>query len=149
MGDKYSNECQAAQLKNGSILINARSFATFSKQKRIQTLSENNGLTFGPTRWVEDLPQPFDGCEGSMLRIPQTDKLYFSGPDSYFKRDHLTIWESVDEGVSWKREILVDPGASGYSSLQSKGYDHLELLYEQSDEDDLIMAPDRFVYREL
>jgi sialidase-1 len=145
-GDKCSNECQAVQLNNGSVLINARSFATLTKQKRIQTLSNDGGLTFGPTRWVDDLPQPFDGCEGSMIRLPQNGSLYFSGPDSYLKRDHLTVWKSENEGLSWETYVLVDPGASGYSSLQTHE-NVLELLYEQSDEDDLIMAPDRFVYR--
>ena len=145
-GDKLSNECQAVQLNNGSVLINARSFATLTTEKRIQTVSNDGGLTFGPTYFVDNLPQPFDGCQGSIIRVSNTDSLYFTGPNSYVKRDHLTLWKSADDGQSWVNKQLIDSGASGYSSLQTHG-SNLFLLYEQSDEDKLIMAPDRFIFR--
>ena len=44
---------------------------------------------------------------------------------------------------------MIDPGASGYSSLQVGNNNSLLLIYEQSDEDELIMAPDRFIFRVL
>ena len=79
--------------------------------------------------------------------------LYFTGPDSLYKRDHLTLWQSVDIGKSWTKVLLIDEGASGYSSLQVgyvDGTSHgLLLLYEQSDRDELIMAPARFISRAL
>lgn len=149
-GDKYSNECQAVQLKNGSVLINARSLATFTTPRRIQTISNDGGVTFGPTRFVPELPQPFNGCQGSTIRA-LNGSLFFTGPDSTVKRDHLTLWRSDDEGGSWQKHLLIDAGASGYSSLQvdpaSPGA--LFLLYEQSDQDNLIMAPDRFIFRRV
>jgi hypothetical protein len=74
--------------------------------------------------------------------------LYFTGPDSILKRDHLTLYVSHDQGTTWLKVMLVDVGASGYSSLQLT-HGRLGLLYEQSDVDALIMAPDRFVYRTL
>ena len=151
LGDKLSNECQAVQLKNGSVLINARSFATLTTQKRIQTISDDGGITFGSTYFV-DIPQPFDGCQGSIIEA-HNSALYFTGPDSLYKRDHLTLWQSLDSGNSWRKVLLIDEGASGYSSLQG-GYGGgtsygLQLLYEQSDMDELIMAPDRFIFRAL
>ena len=153
LGDKLSNECQAVQLKNGSVMINARSFATFTTQKRIQTISNDGGITFGPTYFV-DIPQPFDGCQGSIIQTHgDNSMLYFTGPDSLYKRDHLTLWQSVDSGKSWTKVLLIDEGASGYSSLQVgyvDGTSHgLLLLYEQSDRDELIMAPARFIFRAL
>ena len=148
-GDKLSNECQAVQLKNGSVLINARSFATLTTEKRIQTLSNDGGITFGPTYFI-DIPQPFDGCQGSIVKVSTSnDTLYFTGPDSYVKRDHLSLWRSDDDGQTWIKEKLIDPGASGYSSLQVGNNNSLLLIYEQSDEDELIMAPDRFIFRVL
>jgi hypothetical protein len=43
-GDKHSNECQAVQLRNGSVLINARSLANpLEHQRRIQTISHDHG----------------------------------------------------------------------------------------------------------
>ena len=56
-------------------------------------------------------------------------------------------------GKSWTKVLLIDEGASGYSSLQVgyvDGTSHgLLLLYEQSDRDELIMAPARFIFRAL
>lgn len=149
-GDAMVNECQAVELKNGSVLINARSFATLTTEQRIQTLSNDGGLSFGPTSFVPSLPQPFDGCEGSTVQT-STGILFFTGPDSHVKRDHMTLWRSEDEGTSWKKQLLLDPGASGYSALVvvDPESDSLGLLYEQSDQDELIMAPDRFVYRAI
>ena len=94
-------------MKNGSVLINARSFATLTTEKRIQTLSNDGGITFGPTYFI-DIPQPFDGCQGSIVKVSTSnDTLYFTGPDSYVKRDHLSLWRSDDDGQTWIKEKLI------------------------------------------
>jgi len=150
-GNRLVNENQAVQLQNGSVLINGRSFATLTKPRRLQTLSNDGGETFGAVMYVEELRQPFNGCQGSIVGPSIGDgALYFSGPDSILKRDHLTLFTSHNSGQSWLKLLLVDEGASGYSSLQlSSTSTHLFLLYEQSDQDNLIMAPDRFVFKTI
>jgi sialidase-1 len=167
-GNHFVNENQAVELLNGSILINGRSFATFTKPRRLQTMSHDGGETFGNVTFVHHLKQPFNGCQGSivgpLVEINDTvGSLYFTGPDSILKRDHLTLFVSKDSGQTWNKLLLVDSGASGYSSLQiisrnsstiGNRFDHINhstlgLLYEQSDVDALIMAPDRFVYRTI
>lgn len=76
----------------------------------------------------------------------------------------MTIWESRNYGASYHRRLLVDPGDSGYSSLQAYD-DKLGLLYEQSDPDPqedpkvmlrrlligscVVQTPTRIVFREL
>ena len=151
-GHHFVNENQAVELLNGSILINGRSFATLTKPRRLQTLSNDGGETFGNVTFVEELKQPFNGCQGSMVGgvggHATSKDLYFTGPDSILKRDHLTLYVSHDQGATWLKVMLVDVGASGYSSLQLT-HGRLGLLYEQSDVDALIMAPDRFMYRTL
>jgi len=152
-----SNENEAVELHNGSVLINARSHADVGMtQKRIQTRSDDGGLTFGPTSFVKELPQPIDGCEGSIisthLGVPPV--LLFSGPDSKLLRTGMTLWRSEDEGYSWGAKQLLDPGLSGYSSLQADCHGHTceaLLLYEQSDDwsKNLVMNPDRFVFRRI
>jgi len=136
-GTKLVNENQAVQLTNGSILINGRSFATLTTPKRLQTISNDNGETFGVVTYVNELKQPFNGCQGSIVGpTKEKEALYFTGPDSVFKRDHLTLFTSIDSGNSWQNILLVDKGASGYSSLQlTLNGTVLGLLYEQSDED--------------
>jgi hypothetical protein len=69
----------------------------------------------------------------------------------------MRIWRSVNEGASWEvHGGLIDVGSSGYSSLQQVGgatEARVALLYEQSDAndlaDDIVMTPDRFVFRLL
>jgi sialidase-1 len=150
------------ELRNGSLLANARSLANpGGRAQRIQALSADGGASFGATRFVPELPQPVDGCEGSMVAAPG-GRLFFSGPDSKLLRDRFAVWESDDEGATWGTiQGTVDPGAAGYSSLQhlgavpvrgrgaeeAGGRTVLALLYEQSDADQIVMNPDRFVFR--
>ena len=44
--------------------------------------------------------------------------LLLSGPDSKLLRTGMVIWWSADGGESWRKALDVDPGTSGYSSLQ-------------------------------
>ena len=63
-----ANENQLVELRNGSLLLNSRSLATGSPQQRLQALSHDGGMTFTPSRFVPELPEPFNGCQGSMVR---------------------------------------------------------------------------------
>lgn len=114
-GDPYfPNEAQAVELKNGSILINARTISTH----RLQMRSDDGGITFSPPWIVADLIEPIEGCEGSFIRDAETDILYYSG--SYTNgviRKNMTILTSKDEGMSWTALVVVDKGATSYSAL--------------------------------
>ena len=154
-GDKYTNEDQAVELRNGSVLINARSLANpgglgpggtqqvpssysaslraktlfcselcirrtrpraafalalragprkrdvarrLSTSKaclhkiltalliqRIQARSDDGGETFAATMYALELPQPVNGCEGSIVKHPN-GTLFVSGPNSRLLR---------------------------------------------------------------
>jgi len=154
-GDLYVNEVQAVELMNSSVLANARSLADPGyEQRRLQAVSDDGGAHFGPARFVTDLPQPIDGCEGSIISAGagHPPRLFFSGPNSRLLRTAMTLWTSDDEGASWQVLQEIDPGTSGYSSLQVEEGPHgveALLLYEQSDSMQLVMDPDRFVFRRL
>ena len=130
---------------------------------------------------MEELPEPFNGCQGSIASdgngtlflshpnpaknngiVPGVVRL-FGGNVNLTGRDHMTVWESRDDGVSYQVNQLVDAGPSGYSSLQEDPQG-VWILYEQSDPpaetlsslsaEALIGAlsvlnPDRFVLRLL
>jgi sialidase-1 len=161
--DKHWNECQVAQLSDGHLLVNARSLANpLEHQQRIQAISTDGGETFGPTRYIPELPQPINGCEGSMVVAAEHNNnssssstkqlLLLSGPDSKLLRTGMVIWWSADGGESWRKALDVDPGTSGYSSLQfmpaaETGTEAVGLLYEQSDGVEVVMTPDRFIFR--
>jgi hypothetical protein len=61
-----ANEDQLVELRNGSVLLNSRSLSTGSPQQRVQCRSDDGGETFTPTRIVPELPEPFNGCQGSV-----------------------------------------------------------------------------------
>lgn len=135
-----ANEDQLVQLSNGSVLVNSRSLSTGSPQRRVQALSRDGGLTFTPTRFVDELPEPFNGCQGSLVAsaAPADGALFFSHPNparnsgiapailrlvgaqvNLTGRDHMSLWKSTDDGASYQLLRLIDGGASGYSSLQA------------------------------
>jgi sialidase-1 len=93
-----SNECQAVERPDGSILINFRGLLT----RRIQAISFDGGLTFGPSRLVPELKEPIDGCEGSLIGYPSHNLTLYSGPNSQDYRVNMTLWASADGGDSWK-----------------------------------------------
>jgi sialidase-1 len=139
-----ANECQAVELKNGSVLINSRTLTN----KRIQTISNDGGITFEAPIVIEDLHQPLEGCEGSIVRDPVGEKLYFSDPYSTsVVRMNMTIFQSNDDGLHWSHFHTVDQGSVAYSSLQLNMHTReLELLYERSDTPALVFEPDEIVY---
>lgn len=144
-----SNECQAVELKDGSVLINARTVTN----RRIQVVSTDGGITFGPPTVVDTLYQPLEGCEGSIVRDPASNTLYFSDPFTHtLTRVNMTILQSTDDGATWSVHTSVDAGSVSYSALSivpaAMGASHsgLELLYERSDNITIVFDPDQIVY---
>lgn len=166
------NENQAVELKNKSVLFNARTLLNH----RVQLLSEDGGITFNEPYIVNDLVQPLEGCEGSLTRDPLTNTLYFSDPFTHHLiRTNLTIFSSQDDGLNWLEVRCVDRGSVAYSSLSvypsphvlldvnqnnsEKNVDRdpvdcitmgikrgLEVLYERSDKVSLVFEPQEIVY---
>ena len=109
------NECQAAPLSNGSLILNQR---TRGPQRQL-SYSYNNGAT-----WTEPRPVVLAGtgastCCGSTVSVGgDSNLLVFSGPNSD-SRKNMSIFTSTDSGASW--ECLYQLGnptlAGGYSSL--------------------------------
>eukprot|EP00966_Prymnesium_polylepis_P258549 5972083-Prymnesium_polylepis.1 len=83
---------------------------------------------------MRKLPEPFTGCEGSLLRHPN-GKLYYAHPDPplHLLRNVMNIKVSDDEGVTWQQHTTIwGPGhgcdppcvpAASYSSMASLGDD--------------------------
>ena len=149
----FANECQAVQLRNGSILINARTIST----SRVQILSNDGGITFENPLVVDTLQQTIEGCEGSIVRdvyntLGDISPLYFSNPNNdAILRRNMTIFQSMDEGNSWQYYISVDIGAVSYSALQvippytNNPNSQLVILYERSNTMSIVFEPDEIV----
>jgi sialidase-1 len=144
VGDPYfTNECQAVELGNKSVLINSRTLTP----QRVQILSNDAGDSFETPQIAVGLTETIEGCEGSIVRDASTNTIYFSNPnnDALIRRN-MTVFASIDEGSSWLPLVVVDPGATSYSALVITAPEELAILYERSDSFNLIFEPDQIVF---
>jgi sialidase-1 len=146
----YTNttESMVVQLDDGSLMLNMRD----NRNRKNKT--ETNGRAIAITNdfgenWEEHptshgtLIEPVcmaslhkhlykeDGIEKSIL--------LFSNPNSKFKRNHMTIKVSFDNGETWPEQnwLLLDEGLGrgGYSCITSIDEDTIGILYESSQAD--------------
>jgi sialidase-1 len=115
--DKNTNESTVAELADGSLMQNMRSY--HNRNLRVVATSTNGGLTWSPIRFDETLIEPV--CQASLLRCtwPHNDeksRLLFSNPAS-LKRENLTVRVSYDEGLTWPISKLIYDGPAAYSCL--------------------------------
>lgn len=120
------------------MLVNARGVV-----HRLQALSNDGGVTWGPTRVMRNMKNPFDGCEGSLMQDHRTGLLYFSNPwNASYLRFNLTVHYSSDYGESWNFLHLINAGRSGYSSMfVLQQNNSMGMLYERSTLPDRIFVP--------
>jgi sialidase-1 len=136
-GYRGGNECQAARLEDGSIMLNVR-----NNRERFRAVVVTSDL--GQTWWEHEtsrhtLIEP--NCNGSLLRVEYEQNgerrsvLLFSNPRSQHKRTHQTIQVSFDEGRTWptSHHRLLDEGlGAGYPSLTQIDQAHVGIVYEGS-----------------
>ena len=133
-----NTECQAAQLADGSIMLNCR---TESPTKfRTVAVTSDLGQTWMPHPTNrKSLIEP--NCNGSLCRFDYQDGaeaksvLLFANPHSQKGRTHHSIRVSFDEGKSWPTEhtLLLDEGrGAGYPSLSRIDERHVGIIYEGS-----------------
>eukprot|EP00928_Gymnodinium_smaydae_P039255 TRINITY_DN26849_c0_g1_i1.p1 TRINITY_DN26849_c0_g1~~TRINITY_DN26849_c0_g1_i1.p1 ORF type:complete len:607 (+),score=67.53 TRINITY_DN26849_c0_g1_i1:40-1860(+) len=146
------DENQYVELADGSVLANGRSLSTGSRQMRLQAISQDGGETFQPSKFVPEIPEPFNGCQGSTLGPGgPSNEVYVANPDpqaaesivadftrglgcnlNLTGRARVTVWRSTDGGRTYPRKQLVDAGLSAQTSLQFRS-GKLMLMYEQAD----------------
>jgi arylsulfatase A-like enzyme len=135
------NECQAAQLTNGSLVMNMRTL----KGWRQFSWSHDNG-----SRWTVPVRSPsfleiYGGgtTEGSTVTL-DSGSLAFSTPFGPAGRANLTVFVSEDGGLTYELTRTVDPGPAAYSSLASdKGKGWL-IAYESGSTDPINYDTIRF-----
>ncbi len=125
-----TNECQVAELSDGALLLNMRSYA--GRNRRAVALSRDGGLTWLDTRFDEALIEPV--CQASLVRFPKKTRgrywLLFSNPADV-KRDRMTIRLSQDDGATWTGSRSLFEGPAAYSSLAVLTYRDIGCLYER------------------
>lgn len=128
-----TNESAVAELKDGSLMLNMRSY--HGKNRRAVQTSKDGGLTWGPLKLDEKLIEPV--CQASLITTEflskkSTGKLLFSNPAST-KRNRMTVRLSEDDGKTWKYERVMHEGPAAYSSLAVLKDKSIGLLYERGD----------------
>jgi len=116
LGEK-TNECQAVELADGSVLMNMRSY--HGKHCRAVATSTDGGLTWSKVTLDKALPGPV--CQASALRYTKQpgfakNRILYSGPGGR-GRDHMTVRLSYDEGKTWPVAKVLYAGGAAYSCL--------------------------------
>jgi sialidase-1 len=137
-----TTEAQVALRSDGSLAINARNISPRNQQEvrhRVVGTSRDGGLTW--TDVTTDSTLTDSSCEGSLLAFSGLDpatgrrtdeplRWLFTNPPGPGRRG-LTLRLSYDEGKTWPKSQVIEPGASEYSNLTRLPDGAIGLLYER------------------
>jgi sialidase-1 len=134
-----NSECQAVELRDGSIMLNMRTERS-GVFARTVAVTKDLGQTWVPhSTNRKGLIEPH--CNASLYRFDyvidgkKTPLLLFANPHSTKGRHHHTLQVSLDEGKTWpaKYHLLLDEGSgAGYPSLSRVDDRHVGIVYEGS-----------------
>jgi len=129
------SEDTVAEVQPGVLVMNIRNDDTeHNGQGRLQTYSQDGGVTWDPAFTVKSLSEPKSGVEGSIVEHPN-GYLYFSHPAGHILKKEMVIMVSTDMGRHWQRHKLIWKGDAAYSTMQVLGYQPnspIGLLFERS-----------------
>ena len=151
-GNRWPNECQAVEFKDGVLSIISRALG----DHRLQFNSSDGGETFGSARIVKGPMEPIFGCEGSILLShsaeSQLDYLLLTTPDDPVLRTRLRMFMSDNGGKDWYSAATLWNGASGYSSMAhvpAESNSTVGILFEVAEHPQIVMEPDAIVFSTL
>jgi sialidase-1 len=123
-----TNECAVVELKDGSLLLNMRSY--HGRNRRALARSTDGGLTWTDAGFDDALIEPV--CQASLIRYDDRH-LLFSNPAS-IRRERMTVRASTDEGHTWPTSRVLHEGPAAYSSLAALRGGRVACLYERGDQ---------------
>lgn len=142
VGDAW-NECQAAELADGSLLLNLRNHGGKGRARGV-ALSKDGGATWSEARPDAALVEPV--CQASLLRLSwEPSRLLFSNPANEKSRTRMTMRLSLDEGKSWPASKELHAGPSAYSCLVALPDGAIGCLFECGEKSPY----ERIVFRKL
>jgi len=132
IGDKV-NECQVAELGDGRLMMNMRSYN--GKHCRAVSTSSDGGLTWTPAADEPALVEPV--CQAAFIGIADPQNagrgiLVFSNPAST-KREKMTVRLSMDEGKTWPVSRLLCGAPAAYSALAQLPDKRIACLFERGE----------------
>lgn len=120
------NECQAAELKNGRLLLTMRNY--LGRNCRAFAVSADGGETWSEPTWNESVYCPV--CQAAMIGFSeQPQVLLHSGPGGP-GRANMTLRVSYDEGKTWPYARVISRAPAAYSDLAVLEDGTICLLFE-------------------
>ena len=131
-----TTEAQAALQADGTLVINTRNISPrdASIRHRVIARSRDEGITW--TNVDRDPALTESSCQGSLfvysgLGDGARSRWLFTNPPGPGRRQ-LTLRLSYDEGRTWTKSRVIEPGAAEYSSLARLPNSEIGLLYERN-----------------
>ncbi|MCE1197528.1 MAG: SUMF1/EgtB/PvdO family nonheme iron enzyme [Marinilabiliales bacterium] len=135
--DQFSDESQAVELKDGSVMLNMR--GNMGMSCRGVAISRNGGESWQPVRWDHTLNEC--PCQASIVRYGTSggdgkQRILFANPDNsgekfgILDRTRMTVRMSYDEGKSWPVRKLIHAGPSSYSTMVRLSDGTIAMLFE-------------------
>lgn len=122
-----TDESHTVELRNGAVMQNMRDGGT-----RAVALSLDGGERFGRVRHDSALIDPSCNAGITRYRFGKKGLLIFTN-DSSHRRENLTVRVSYDEGHTWPRARVINPGPSGYSTVIRLNDGSIGVLYERGE----------------
>lgn len=141
-----SNEATAAAISGNRLMLNARNQKGDIKA-RIVSISKNGGASWDTTYIDHTLPDPV--CEGTILTIGKRkgkNILAFCNAADTKRRDNLTLRISYNDGITWKKSIVIDKDESqkdntAYSDIVQLSRSSVGVLYEKDNYAQIVFTP--------
>jgi len=135
IADVGTNECEAVELANGSLLLSMRNYTYRDLKQRAFAVSQDAGLAWSKPQPWPDVHCPF--CQSSLQRHTLTgkggkDRILYSGPGGP-GRKNLTIRLSYDEGKTWPVAKVLYAGSAAYADLVVLPDGGIGCLYERDE----------------
>ena len=127
---KYElTESQVIEQLDGSLMLYMRNH--YGKGCVAKTISRDGGVNWGEITFEETLINPV--CQFSVLpyRVDNQQGLFFLGPRSTHNRENGVLLFSLDNGLTWSGEQLIEQGSFIYSAMTVLEHGMIGLLYEQ------------------
>lgn len=134
-----ANEDEVVELTDGSVLLDGRPNSGYLRRRH---RSYDGGQTWGP-----DIPDTIalTPVDGSMIRYSARrtghaqDLILFSAPqgESGLNRNNITIWQSHNEGKSFRDPLQLNTGFAAYSVLQRLRDGSVGLVVETSRDENM------------
>jgi len=127
-----TNECQVAELADGTLLLNMRGV---QGNHRKVARSKDGGATWAEIHEDAGLLEP--RCQGSLQVLTDgtsrdKNRLLFANPAS-LQRENLTVRLSYDEGRTWPVARQIHAGPAAYSCLTILSDQTAACLYERGE----------------